>query len=141
MPSATTTKPAMNGTKRKGAPVKDARVKHSKKPKTDSVTKSDTKTKKVKSPPVKKVKELSDSEDDESEGGVPVIGQKNGNADSEDSDSEDEVVPNEADGVHPERAKAAALSSMFMIPQQISILTLHRSIIKRGTCQTKATCK
>lgn len=128
MPSAITTKPAMNGTKRKGAPVKDAHVKHSKKPKTDSGLKSALKKEKVKPAPVKQVEESSDSDEEDSDGGAPLDGAKDAKPSSDDSE-DDEEIPTVGDGVHPERAKAAAISSMFQCLERQSNLTRHRSII------------
>jgi pumilio family protein 6 len=115
MPSATTTKPGMNGTKRKGAPVKDSHVKQNKKPKTDSGLKSALKKEKVKPAPVKQIEDLSDSDDD-SEGGAPLNGAEDAEPNLNDSDNseEDEEIPTVGDGVHPERAKAAAVSSMLI---------------------------
>lgn len=115
MPSAIATKPTMNGIKRKGAPVKDVHAKHIKKPKTDSGPKSGLKKEKVKVAPVKKIEELSisDSDDSESDGGAPVKIRNSGNAEESDltEDSDSEEVPKVSDGVHPERAKAAAVNS------------------------------
>jgi pumilio family protein 6 len=120
MPSAITTETTMNGTKRKGAPVKDVHIKHSKKPKTESGLKSALKKEKVKAVPVKKIEELSiDSDDSESDGGIPVKSTKG--KDTEESNVEEgsdlEEIPKEADGVHPERAKAAAVNSK-VLPHQ-----------------------
>jgi pumilio family protein 6 len=120
MPTATTTKSAMAGTKRKSAPAKDSNVKENKKPKFDSGKKSALKTKtKSKALPAKKAEELTneDSEDSDSDGGVPL-------SDSEDVDMDDaepqkqdeeesgsEDVPMQNDGIHPDRAKAVVTNS------------------------------
>ncbi|KAL3428008.1 pumilio domain-containing protein [Phlyctema vagabunda] len=92
MPTATITKSATSGTKRKSAPVKDSQVKDSKKAKTDSG--------RTKAPIVKKEKlavrqkvEASDSDSDE--GGAPI-----------EEDDEEEPIPQVVDGVHPDRVKA-----------------------------------
>lgn len=126
MPTATTAKSAMAGTKRKSSPIKNVHVKESKKPKIDSGMKSVLKTK-SKPLPVKKVEEFSDvdSEDSDSDGGVPL------NFGSDESDDEEEVEeaedveegksdsePKSTDGLHPERAKAVVTNS------KISHLTL-----------------
>ncbi|KAF4632415.1 hypothetical protein G7Y89_g5718 [Cudoniella acicularis] len=113
MPSATTTKSAMAGTKRKSAPVKDAYVKESKKVKTESDLKSalkkDKKDKKPVSKPVKKQRELSDSsdEDDDLDGGVPL---ESSTPDVKEDDSE-ENLPNASDGLHPDRVKAVVANN------------------------------
>jgi pumilio family protein 6 len=117
MPAATTTKPAMAGTKRKSAPVKNVHVKESKKPKFDSDMKSALKTK-TKPLPVKG-EEPSDEdfEDSDSDGGVPVNFESNelddveedGEVEAEETDSEE--VPKTTDGLHPERAKAVVTNS------------------------------
>ncbi|KAG4440010.1 hypothetical protein IFR05_004524 [Cadophora sp. M221] len=109
MPSATTTKTASAGTKRKSAPVKNVHVKESKKPKIDGVVKSAMK--KGKSAPVKEVEVSSDedSEDSDSDGGVPLDYQsKKGSSEEEDEEagSEEEDLPKATDGLHPDRAKA-----------------------------------
>jgi pumilio homology domain family member 6 len=114
MPSATTTKTTMNGTKRKGAPVKDVHTKHNKKPKTESGLKSALKKEKVEAVAVKKIQELSINPDEsESDGGVPIKSIKSKASKDSDAtdDSDEEEIPKEADGVHPERAKAAAVNS------------------------------
>src|SRR4051812_38544412 len=98
MPSAISTKHAMNGTKRKDAPGKDAYVKHSKKPKTESGLKSALKKDKPKqkAAPVKKIQELSDSEDSDSDGGVLLNSasgeDSEGPADAEDSEEAQKVA-------------------------------------------------
>lgn len=120
MPSATTTKSAMAGTKRKSASVKDSNVKENKKPKFDSSKKFATKTKtKTKAMPVKKAEELTDedSEDSDSDGGVPLSDSEDADMDDaepqeqdeEESDSED--IPMQNDGIHPDRAKAVVTNS------------------------------
>jgi pumilio family protein 6 len=127
MPTATTAKSAMAGTKRKSSPVKNVHVKESKKPKIDSSMKFVLKTK-SKPLPVK-VKEFSDvdSEDSDSDGGVPLnfgsdesddeeeveeaedVGE--GKSDSKDDKSGAEEVQKSTDGLHPERAKAVVTNS------------------------------
>ncbi len=115
MPSATTTKAAMAGTKRKSAPVKNVHAKESKKPKIDSAVK--TALKKGKKAPVKNIEELSDddSDDSDSDGGAPLgYNPKNDNGEKdEDRDSEFEELPAAEDGLHPERAKAVATNSEY----------------------------
>ncbi len=125
MPTATTTKSAMAGVKRKSAPVKNAHMKESKKPKIDSGMKSALKTK-TKPAPVKKVEESTDedsedSEDSDSDGGVPLnfgsYGQENvDEVDSEVQEKEEvdsEDGPSTTDGLHPERAKAVVTNSKY----------------------------
>jgi pumilio family protein 6 len=101
-------KATMNGTKRKGPPVKDTHVKQNKKPKTESGVKSAMKKEKVKPTPVmiRKIEKSSDSDSEgsTSDGGVPLQTDPT-------EDSESEEIPTAADGVHPERAKAVALNS------------------------------
>jgi pumilio family protein 6 len=116
MPTAVTTKNPMNGTKRKAAPSKDAGMKGTKKPKIDSSIKSTMKKTKVQPKP-KKIEELSDSEDPDSDGGAPL--HKKPSADSEDleeSDTTDDDGEKEAsravsDGLHPDRVKAQQANS------------------------------
>ncbi len=118
MPSATITKTASAGTKRKSAPVKNVHVKGSKKPKIEGAAKSALK--KGKSAPQKKVEVSSeedseDSEDSESDGGVALNHQsKKGGSEEEDDEAdieEEEDIPIAADGLHPERAKAVVTNS------------------------------
>lgn len=105
----------MNGSKRKSGPIKDDHKKHNKKPKTDPSLKSALKKGNVKSVPAKEVEKSSDSdsEDSESDGGA-ALQSVNGEG-AEDSDvtenSDSEEIPKVEDGVHPERAKAAAVNS------------------------------
>ncbi|KAF8858085.1 ARM repeat-containing protein [Acephala macrosclerotiorum] len=111
MPSATTTKSAMAGVKRKSAPLKDGKVKESKKLKVEgkSKSKSDTKSK---SKPVKKVEvgsEDSDELDSEDDGGVPLTAFEDDEGVEE--ESEEEVIPKVTDGLHPDRAKAVSTNS------------------------------
>jgi len=113
MPTATTTKSLMTGTKRKSAPAKDQNAKESKKPKIVSAPKSTMKSKsQVKSKPVleKKVEVFSDSdsEDLDSGGGVPLDLESEG---SDDVEENEENLPKAADGLHPERAKAVVANS------------------------------
>jgi Rieske Fe-S protein len=112
MPAATTTKYAMAGIKRKSAPVKDVHVKESKKPKIDSGMRSTFKTK-AKPAAVKKVEELTDedSEDSDSDGGVPLNFMSDESEEQEkgEKDSDSEEVP--SDGLHPDRAKAVVTNS------------------------------
>lgn len=117
MPSATTTKTASAGTKRKSAPVKNVHVKESKKPKIDGAVKSAMK--KGKSAPVKQVEVSSDedSEDSDSDGGVPLdYRSKKGSEKEEDeeAESEEEDIPKAADGLHPDRAKAVVTNSEYL---------------------------
>ena len=105
MPTATTTKPAMAGVKRKSAPVKSRDVKENKKPKIDSKS-----TKKSK--PTRKVEASSNESEDsdaDADGGAPL--EPAGSEDSEDS----EQLPNVGDGLHPERVKAVAANSMLYL--------------------------
>ena len=118
MPTATTTKSAMAGTKRKSFPVKNGHVKESKKPKIESGLKSTLKSKPKSAP--KKLVESSDLDSDsdsdsDSDGGAPLYDSPidlDGEGEGEDS-SEEEAIPNVEDGLHPERAKAAATSIKF----------------------------
>lgn len=112
MPSATTTKSAMAGTKRKSAPVKEVYVKGSKKAKIESAPKMNSKSKKpeksAKVAPVKK-QESSDSDEDDldsdADGGVPL------GTSASDVEDDDDEMPNAADGLHPDRVKAVAANS------------------------------
>ena len=114
MPTAVATKNPMNGTKRKGAPYKDASAKDSKKPKIDSSIKS---TMKRKAEPVRKVEEQSDSEYFDSDGGallhntvsMDLEDVEESDATGEDSDGETSRAVK--DRLHPERAKAAVVNS------------------------------
>jgi pumilio family protein 6 len=120
MPTATTTKSAMAGIKRKSAPVKNAHVKESKKPKFDPGMKSVLKTK-TQSVPVKKVEEAVDeeSEDSDSDGGVSLNFESGESEDVDSVDSEEqeeeendsEKLPTSKDGLHPQRAKAVVTNS------------------------------
>jgi len=109
MPTATVTKAAMSGTKRKGAPVKSEYVKESKKAKFEDGKKVVKKSKIVVPLPTKKIVKKVEveseeiSEDSDSDGGVPV-------GDSNDEE-EDEDLPKAEDGLHPERAKAVVVNS------------------------------
>jgi pumilio homology domain family member 6 len=115
MPSATATKPAMAGTKRKTAPAKDVYVKENKKAKIGSDVKSSSKSKDKPKPilkPVQKVEEPSDSdsEDSDSDGGVP-LNVEDSTSEVEENESEEEDLPKASDGLHPERAKAVVTNS------------------------------
>ena len=97
MPSATTTKPALAGTKRKSVPV---HTKESKKAKIES--KSASKGRPTKKPQPKEVSSSnssSDSGDSDSDGGVEL-------------EDAEETSPKEDHGLHPERAKAVITNSM-----------------------------
>lgn len=111
MPSATSTKSAMAGTKRKSASGKEPHVKEPKKPKTDAAVKPAMK--KTKSVPVKRVEESNDSEDSDTDmdGGVP-LDHRSGEDSDVDMDEDDENLPKATDGLHPERAKAVNVNSM-----------------------------
>ncbi|KAK0104667.1 pumilio domain member 6 [Cadophora gregata] len=116
MPSATTTKTASAGTKRKSAPVKNVHVKESKKPKIDVAVRPALK--KGKPAPVKKIEDSSDddSDDSDSDGGVPLGYQfKKSGSDQEEGEDEEssdfEELPKAADGLHPDRAKAVVTNS------------------------------
>jgi pumilio family protein 6 len=116
MPTATTTKSAMAGTKRKSAPVKNGHVKESKKPKIESGLKSALKSKPKSAP--RKLEEASDLDSDsDSDGGAPLddsLYPRVSDLDEEEEDSsEEEAIPKVEDGLHPERAKAAATNSKF----------------------------
>lgn len=120
MPTAVATKIAMNGTKRKGAPTRDAGTKENKKLKFNSRKKSATKTTKVKPKTAKKVREQGDSDDFAdfgSDGGAPLHREKSTDSnDLEESDttefsSDSNAEPPTKDSVHPDRAKAAAANS------------------------------
>ncbi len=144
MPSATTTKSAMAGTKRKSAPGKDSHKKDTKKAKTEK--EPYVKKPKVKSaPPVKKVQEPTSEEEDfdsdiDSDGGAPIGVKDIDLEDQEDEDEED--LPKASDGLHPERAKAVVINSEHSQLQfHDSMLTLRRSIFEGSTCQAKAISK
>jgi pumilio family protein 6 len=114
MPTATTTKSAMAGTKRKSSPVKNGHVKESKKPKIESGLKSALKSKPKSEP--KKLEEASDLDSDsDSDGGAPLNDSLSDLDDEEEGgdSSEEEAIPKVEDGLHPERAKAAATNSKF----------------------------
>jgi hypothetical protein len=113
MPTATTTKSAMAGTKRKSSPVKNGHVKESKKPKIESGLKSALKSKPKSAP--KKLVESSDLDSDsDSDGGAPLDDSPMDLDEEEGEDSsEEDAIPKVEDGLHPERAKAAATSSKF----------------------------
>jgi pumilio family protein 6 len=127
MPTAIATKNTMNGTKRKGAPSKDAGAKDTKKPKIDSSKKATTKKPKAQPVKAKKRAEPSDSEDSDSDGGAQLFGNElSDSSDLEESDtteynSESKAAPAAKDGVHPDRAKAAAVNSRYMC----TIYSLH----------------
>jgi hypothetical protein len=118
MPTATTTNSAMAGIKRKSAPVKNAHVKESKKPKIDSGINPALKTK-TQSVPVKKVEEAvdEDSEDSDSNGGVSLNFESGESEDvdsidpEEQEENESDELPTSTDGLHPERAKAVVANS------------------------------
>jgi hypothetical protein len=145
MPSATTTKSAMAGTKRKATPVKNV---HVKKPKTDKdvVVKKASKSKSTtKTAPVKKVQEPSDSDEDDldsdvdSDGGVPLDLEGTSSENDEEEDDSEENLPKVADGLHPERAKAVVVNSEFPLFSRLnSYLRMPRSIFQGSTCQTEA---
>jgi len=110
MPGAIITKNTMPGTKRKSAPVKDVHAKESKKLKTQPSLKSGLKSESK--APLKVVEESSESDFDEpdSDGGAPLYSGSIGSPDDvEDSDSE--LTPKVADGLHPDRAKAVVVNS------------------------------
>ncbi|KAE8443061.1 hypothetical protein EG329_002384 [Mollisiaceae sp. DMI_Dod_QoI] len=110
MPTATTTKSAMAGIKRKSAPVKKGPVKETKKLKVES--KSNIKTK-SKAKPVKKVEVFNDTDLDDldldDDGGAPLTAYEEDEEVQEDSEIED--TPQVADGLHPDRAKAVSTNS------------------------------
>ncbi|KAI9051117.1 hypothetical protein LZ554_005220 [Drepanopeziza brunnea f. sp. 'monogermtubi'] len=111
MPSATSTKTATTGSKRKSAPVKNAHVQESKKPKIDVAFMSVKKEKKV---PVTNTEESSDDDSEDSssdDGGVPVDQASQEESKSEDDETDSEETPRAADGLHPQRAKAVATNS------------------------------
>ncbi|TVY48252.1 Pumilio homology domain family member [Lachnellula occidentalis] len=122
MPSATATKSASAGTKRKSAPEKDVYLKEKKKAKIGSDVKSVSKSKdKAKPKPVlkkvQKIEQLSESESDESDadGGVALdvenLKVNDSTSDVEENNSDSEDLPNAEDGLHPERAKAVVANS------------------------------
>lgn len=114
MPTAITAKNTMSGIKRKSAPVKDADVKGSKKPKIDTAPKSTIKSKSTREP-AKVFEESSESSDDwdDADEGVEVEGEDE--VMGEDSDSE--PPPEVADGLHPDRAKAVVTNSKLSVPR------------------------
>jgi pumilio homology domain family member 6 len=106
MPTTAPTKSAMAGTKRKSSPVKNGHVKESKKPKIEPGLKSSD------------LDSDSDSgsDSDDSDGGAPlddVLMDLDEKGKGEDSSDEEEAIPKVEDGLHPERAKAAATNSNF----------------------------
>lgn len=114
MPSATTTKSAMAGTKRKSESNKDSHMEN-KKAKIGSDGKSISKSKDkprsiLKPAPKVEASSDSDSEDSDSDGGVPLNAESS-TSDGEEDDSESEVLPKAADGLHPDRAKAVVTNS------------------------------
>jgi len=116
MPSATATKPAMAGMKRKTAPAKDVYAKENKKAKIDSDVKLVSKSKDKPKPilkPVQKVEELSDSDSEEpgSDGGVLLNAESSSTSEVEENESDLEDLPKASDGLHPERAKAVVTNS------------------------------
>lgn len=118
MPSATTTKSAMAGTKRKSAPVKEGHVKESKKVKTSAGREMAPKKKglAVKPPRPAKIVEKSASEssdDDDSDGGVPLSSMSGVEEDEE--DEEEENLPSATDGLHPDRVKAVVANSKLFL--------------------------
>lgn len=124
MPSATATKSATAGTKRKSAPEKDVYLKEKKKAKIDSDVKSVSKSKdKTKPKPIlKKVQKVeqpsdSESEDSDADGGVPLnvrdLNVEDSTSDVEGNDSDSEDLPKVEDGLHPERAKAVVTNSTY----------------------------
>jgi len=115
MPSATTTKSAMAGTKRKSDSNKESYLKENKKAKIGSDGKSSSKSKDKSKPilkPAPKVEDSSDSdsEDSDSDGGVPLKAESS-TSDLEEDDSTSEVLPKATDGLHPDRAKAVVTNS------------------------------
>ena len=114
MPSADAPKSSMNGTKRKGGPVKEPHVKKPKKSKVEDAPEQVSKKEKSKSKSVKKAKK-SRSDDDadlsDSDGGVPIIEKAAGAMDIDSDDEEDEDIPTAEDGLHPERAKVVNQNS------------------------------
>ncbi|PBP18982.1 pumilio domain-containing protein [Diplocarpon rosae] len=116
MPSATKARSATTGTKRKSAPTKNAYAKETKKPKIEMVVKSAIKKdqgQKEKKAPAKKIEELTeeDSEDSDSDGGAALGYGSKMDAGVEDSESDTKDIPETADRIHPERAKAVATNS------------------------------
>jgi pumilio family protein 6 len=115
MPTTTTTKSAMVGTKRKLASVKNGHVKENKKPKFESGLKSALSSS-PKSVPKKRVETNdldSDDSGSESDGGALLVDDLT-DLDEEDEDegsTEEEEIPKVEDGLQTERAKAAATNS------------------------------
>lgn len=128
-----TSKTVVTGMKRKSAPAKDVHVKENKKAKIDSGKKG--KESKIKAKPVKKVESESEEDSESDDGGAAL---DSASADGSDSDTE----MKEVEGVHPDRVKAvAANSKLFLHNFGDFLLTHYRSIIERGTCETKAVGK
>ena len=116
MPSADAPKSSMNGTKRKGGPVKEPHVKKPKKAKVADAPEPVVKKGKSKSKLVTKVTKSSSDNDDDSDasnadGGVPIIEKAAGAMDIDSDDEEDEDIPTAEDGLHPERAKVVNQNS------------------------------
>ena len=105
MPSATTSKGNMNGSKRKADSVKSTHKKEPKKAKID--VKESKKSTKAKAPVSSE--ESSESEFDglDDEGGVSL------DSDTEMVDGDNVPILKASDGLHPERAKAAANAGEF----------------------------
>jgi pumilio family protein 6 len=116
MPNRVVTKSTMNGTKRKGAPSRDAGAKDNKKLKIDSSRKAATHTRKTK-PKLSKNNEESSSDNFDSDGGAPLYNKNLADSDDlEESDttefsSEGKTDASAKDGVNPDRPKAAAANS------------------------------
>ncbi|TAQ87925.1 hypothetical protein B7494_g3767 [Chlorociboria aeruginascens] len=116
MPTATTTKASMAGTKRKSAPFKDAHVKESKKPKTSSTPRlKESAFKSSKNgKPRKNIEETSDlgsggsDFDSDSDGGVPL---SHGSSRNTEEDRNEDPNPNVTDSLHPDRAKAVMVNN------------------------------
>lgn len=116
MPSATSSKAATAGTKRKSAPEKSSLAKEFKKVKIDTAKPSKVvgKSKDVKKSKAALKKEesiASDSDDLEEDGGVPLEAELS----EDESEDEDEEMPSAVDGLHPERAKAVSANGTLLL--------------------------
>lgn len=135
------------GSKRKERPVKDSSTKDrgSKKVKTDGES-GHTKSKKEKSKPIviskakhsKKAKVESESDSEDSDSGGAPLADEDGDIEMED----EEILPAEAEGLHPDRAKAVINNSEIFFQRSIDyILIFCRSIVERSACEAKTTCE
>lgn len=128
MPSATESKSALAGTKRKSLPV---HAKASKKPKIELKSSLKKSSKSAKTIPVKDdADNFSDSDDLESDGGAKL------DEEGEDAEEESEFKPE--DGLHPDRVKAVVASSKPRCPLILAELTVEQINPRRKLMQSKS---